>query len=257
MKKFKKVIPALCMLLVSAIMLGSTTYAWFSMNTTVNATGMQVTAKSNAVYLLINNENVAGNTATGLSDTTAAKYVDATNTSKTVYPVKYFASATEKSKIGNVELEDAAGYSSDTWIGTNKWFTANNANSASATDNVKNINLITEGDDKYMLEYNVWLTLSKDSEAVNDQKVKVSLTGTSADAAVKAVVVINDEHLALTQSGNATTTSNVAISSESAVKVTIFVYIDGDSTNVNSNYINTGSNSITGTLGLTFDLVSE
>ena len=44
MKKFKKLIPALCMLLVSAVMLGSTTFAWFSMNSTVTATGMSIQA---------------------------------------------------------------------------------------------------------------------------------------------------------------------------------------------------------------------
>lgn len=45
MKKFKKLIPALCMLLVSAVMLGSTTFAWFSMNNTVTATGMEIKAE--------------------------------------------------------------------------------------------------------------------------------------------------------------------------------------------------------------------
>ena len=44
MKKFKKLIPALAMLLVSASVLGTSTYAWFSMNTVVSATGMEVRA---------------------------------------------------------------------------------------------------------------------------------------------------------------------------------------------------------------------
>ena len=32
MKKFKKLIPAFCAMLVSAAMLGTSTYAWFSVN---------------------------------------------------------------------------------------------------------------------------------------------------------------------------------------------------------------------------------
>lgn len=40
----KKLIPALCLLLVSAVLMGTSTYAWFSMNTQVTATGMQVQA---------------------------------------------------------------------------------------------------------------------------------------------------------------------------------------------------------------------
>lgn len=46
MKKMLKLVPALCMLLISAMVLGTSTYAWFSMNTTVTARNMQVTAVS-------------------------------------------------------------------------------------------------------------------------------------------------------------------------------------------------------------------
>ncbi|MBO4468359.1 MAG: hypothetical protein J5766_03570, partial [Clostridia bacterium] len=53
--KMKKLIPALCMLLVSAILLGTSTYAWFSMSTEVSATGMEVTAVSDAIFLEISN----------------------------------------------------------------------------------------------------------------------------------------------------------------------------------------------------------
>lgn len=40
----KKLIPAICLLLVSAVMLGTSTFAWFSMNATVAVTGMSVKA---------------------------------------------------------------------------------------------------------------------------------------------------------------------------------------------------------------------
>ena len=52
MKKFKKLIPALCMLLVSAVMLGSTTFAWFSMNTKVTASNMEVKATASRNLLI-------------------------------------------------------------------------------------------------------------------------------------------------------------------------------------------------------------
>jgi hypothetical protein len=38
----KKIIPALALLLVSAVMLATSSFAWFSMNTTVSVTGMEV-----------------------------------------------------------------------------------------------------------------------------------------------------------------------------------------------------------------------
>lgn len=40
----KKLIPAICLLLVSAVMLGTSTFAWFSFNATVAVTGMSVKA---------------------------------------------------------------------------------------------------------------------------------------------------------------------------------------------------------------------
>ena len=45
MKKFNKLIPAFCAMLVSAAMLGTSTYAWFSVNKKVEANGMSVTAR--------------------------------------------------------------------------------------------------------------------------------------------------------------------------------------------------------------------
>ena len=42
----KKLIPALCMLLVAACLMGTSTYAWFAANTQVSASGMQVQALS-------------------------------------------------------------------------------------------------------------------------------------------------------------------------------------------------------------------
>ena len=40
----KKLIPAIVMLLISALLLSTATFAWFSMNNKVTVTGMQVKA---------------------------------------------------------------------------------------------------------------------------------------------------------------------------------------------------------------------
>ena len=44
MKKMRKIIPALAMLLVSAVMMSTASFAWFSINDSVTATGMQIKA---------------------------------------------------------------------------------------------------------------------------------------------------------------------------------------------------------------------
>lgn len=64
MKKFRKLIPALCMLLVSALFVGTSTYAWFSMNKEVTATNMSVTAKADTPFLQIRANGGSGEWAT-------------------------------------------------------------------------------------------------------------------------------------------------------------------------------------------------
>jgi len=58
MKKFKKLIPAIALLLISAVLMSTASYAWFSMNTKVTVTGMQVKTKVSS------NLAIAGDTLT-------------------------------------------------------------------------------------------------------------------------------------------------------------------------------------------------
>ena len=53
MKLTKKLIPAIVMLMFSAVMLVTSSFAWFSMNKDVAATGMSVTAQGKQIYLQI------------------------------------------------------------------------------------------------------------------------------------------------------------------------------------------------------------
>lgn len=55
MKMTRKLIPALAMLLVSAIMLSTASFAWFASNNKVTATDMTVTVKTGASFLEISN----------------------------------------------------------------------------------------------------------------------------------------------------------------------------------------------------------
>ena len=53
MKSTRKIIPALVMLLVSAIMLSTASFAWFASNTEVTASNMKVQANTDVVFLQI------------------------------------------------------------------------------------------------------------------------------------------------------------------------------------------------------------
>ena len=243
MKKFKKLIPAFCMLLISAVLMGTSTYAWFSMNRTVTANGMEVTAKSNASYLLIgDNADIATNKE-GLNVTVAAKK-QGSNTA--CYPVAFSKAGTEFGTDPNKVT-----------IPANGWYTASNGNTGNATDDVKNYKVVTEGEADYMLTYKVWLTLSKDSEAYTNGKIKVTLKSHTGDAAAKAVVKIGTEYFELgANDATGTTEANANLTNATATEVTIYIYVDGTSGNVYSDYIN-GGKTINGGFSLQFDLVDN
>lgn len=245
MKKFKKLIPALCMLLVSAVMLGSTTFAWFSMNKTVTATAMTVEAKSNSTYLLIGaTDNKTTKTDSDLSKVAAfvsggtnkaAGEGVAANTDKKVYPA-YYAAA-------NGTMPGTAAGGTGLTVEKGKWYTANNKNSNNATDATINFHVIDN--DKlvnHVCTYNTWLTLSEDSEDYTG-KINIKSTLVSGDAAASIVVVLeqgsNTDTLKLTHGAATDTTVDFTITATTSVKVTYYIYIDGTSTNVNSDYINT------------------
>ena len=77
MKKMRKLIPAFCMLLLSAVMLSTSTFAWFSMNKSVTATGMSVTADAPESLLISATSATTGfgSTVALSSDTTVATQI--------------------------------------------------------------------------------------------------------------------------------------------------------------------------------------
>lgn len=240
MNKFKKIIPALCMLLVSAVMLGGTTFAWFSINKSVTAGGMSVTAKSDTTYLMISKaKNDAAVNPFGTSVTFSGK--------KEVLPCAYTTEDLMESEVKKVDA--------------NNWYTAVSGSSNSATANVsgyKKVDLATDAD-TYFLVSTVYLKLSDESIDYTG-KLTVSFTRSSGDAAVKAMVMVGDEQIRLdSASGEASeqTANNVTIkkggaADADALEVKIYVYIDGTSTNVNTNYFNTAGNTLEGSVSIGF-----
>ena len=102
MKKMRRLIPAIAMLLVSAVMLSTASFAWFTMNDNATATGMQVQAKASGNLLI----NTQGLTAAdnkievevsnpGKVSLTPITYVEGTNMATT----EHWQYATEATKI--------------------------------------------------------------------------------------------------------------------------------------------------------------
>lgn len=262
MNKFKKLVPAICMLLVSAVLMGTSTYAWFSMNTSVKANNLGVTAKSNAQYLLIATSDNATN-----KENSDIK-VDETGVAE-LYPVTFYKEAKAESVIGNKTLADFVGENASTWYGNNKWFTANNKNTDSATDDVRNVKLLVETNTtefaKYVKTFTYYLTLSDVSEPFSGH-LKLTLTAatsvtnnevaTTKTTAVKTVVKITDgatvTYVALSNDKLTDVTTSITLNSTKSVKAEVLVYIDGENADVKSS---NAANIIGGKIDMTFDIV--
>lgn len=66
----KQLLAAVAMVLVAAVALGSSTYAWFAANRRVTATGMQVTATTSSSLVISTQLNVANRTTVSLASST-------------------------------------------------------------------------------------------------------------------------------------------------------------------------------------------
>lgn len=83
MKKARKLLPAIAMLLVSAVMMSTASFAWFSMNSQVEANGMQVNAIT-GMNLVITNTQGSGESDKAPSNTTGVKIMTPSSTANLV-----------------------------------------------------------------------------------------------------------------------------------------------------------------------------
>lgn len=238
MKKFKKLIPALCMLLISAVLMGTSTYAWFSMNNKVTVSGMTVTAKSDATYLVISNDTTLETTTSLTRSINGA-----------ILPVSYT----------NTEIKNNA--NDTTLVNAGKWFTAEGTSTTDGTAKVdtKKELTIAEANNKgtannkdYYVVDTFYIGLTAGSSAVQTGKgiqADVTFTATSSsnlNKSLKVVIVYGETG---TPSAG-TTTQSYSFSSgtgtqkvfskalqehtlitATATKVTVYIYFDGEDPN--------------------------
>jgi hypothetical protein len=238
-----KLMSAIGMLTVSAAMLVSSTFAWFSMNRTVQATSMQVTAKSNNTYLLIGTgdaqDTYAEIQALTPAQTTVALTVAAGD--EDVYPSKPLESA----EIGSGKLFET-GTPVTNYATANvpaNWYTAQNNNPAASTDSIKNQTQLTTFTD-YVIKKTCYLTLAEGAESANGLTVTPTITaktGTATDISAVKVLVVTDANNMVTLNSTMTTaqslhaTTDTTLTDTSVVTVDIYIYYDGSEAAVTTN----------------------
>lgn len=254
MKKFKKLIPAFCAMLVSAAMLGTSTYAWFSVNKKVEANGMSVTAKVDTEYFVATTTAPTENKfVVPAGNATEAKFTTAA-TNK-VIPV---AKASEELTLNGTTISVGNWYTGSvkTYDDTNQkdWATLSKLTYTSVSDG-----LFTQ--ETYFVSYKFYIglaTTSADYEgALTFTSVKstgyvegIEIAGVKVEGNKKdgGTLTATSETLEIFTAANAKTTEKYVLKADgtSYVTVTVYLCINGENANVKDSNAAT----LTGKIGI-------
>lgn len=227
------------MLLISAMLMGTSTYAWFSMNTTVTATGMSVTAKSDAASLVIN--------TSATFDPSGTAYTANAHANATLLPVAH------GSVSGGVGTPSAISDAGD-MTNAAKWYYAysdkNDASTAKPGTAVACTSLTN-----YVASSVFSAGLNeKADDAAKGTNLGVSKVTITADAAITVVVVCGTNVHTFTAANNGTVSGKILAAevTKTGVEIDVYYYIDGNNEKVYTNNLQ----SLTGTIELEFSLES-
>lgn len=240
MKKFKALIPAFLMLLLSAALLGTSTFAWFSMNNRVEVNNLQITADTNSTYLLISKTQT---TASGIQSEGSISVAETvTSANAKVYPSAY-------------EITDASDFAT-----VGNWYTGNSNDPANyQLVNATKTALTTF--DHYVIHNTYYITVAAGSAPATDLIVSAydiasNGTATGSDTtfeSIKTVVVCgsNYEEFDSTDTAGSVTLYTSNITDSTVVTVDVYIYMDGNNTTV---YTNNFENLDGAAIGLTFSV---
>ena len=234
MKLSRKILPALAMLLVSAIMLTTASFAWFAMNQSVTAQGMTVNIKTESIFLSIlgvdadaeapelDAVRANGIAASGVTD-------DSTDVLPTATDVAVDAATSLKTYSNWYTQVAASPDASDAAVGAAK--TAN------------------DKFDGYVVRYTFYVALSAGSNAATNLKVdKFNITDADTSDAitditpVSVIVACGDVYEEFNSAKNAvsgagTTTLVATVAQDTLYEVCVYVYYDGAHENVYTNNV--------------------
>lgn len=241
MKLSRKILPALAMLLVSAIMLTTASFAWFAMNDEVTAQGMTVNVKTDTVYLLISKDKT---TATDIQTEglTVADKEDDTYTE--LYPVAHENGEDDPSK--NFEAKADSKYT--------KWYTGKGTSTSDGTLKDGSKSSVSEAEfAEHVLKYNFYVTLAKGSDAATNLRVSefsmaVGTSGKSDISPVRVIVAADvagdaGEWQEFSYADNGTVAGGTVLatnlSDTTVVALTVYIYYDGNAANVTTDKFDT------------------
>lgn len=248
MKKTKIIIPAIGMLLLSTAASITGTVAWFSMNASVTATGMQVTASADNTFLVITAGTTTGGDP-GIADTT----VDIPEAAATIS-----ATGAINATLKPVAPMDTLTYTNVATL--TSWGTAFSTNPAEPQTSASMTALASPsvllGNNNYVAKQSFRVGRAKNTVVpTNDLRMK-SITFSAANAGINVVVVcgVNLYTYSATDSDGMTDVLAVPASvteagtSGAGVLIDVYIFINGKDNNVYTNNIT----ALTGSISMLF-----
>ena len=231
MRKFKqshKILFAALALFLAICLASGSTFAWFSMNTGVTETGMNIEVKSDSIYLLISQTNT---TASAIQTEHVITVNLATIDNTPLYP-------TAHGTVGAAPTYTVTPITAGTGVTNFSWYTMNGTDAATATGLEKSARQISNEDvNQYVLKYTLYFTLAVGSNEASD--LHVSSCTITGDTSARCLVVgaSNSVEFAATDADGDATVLAAALTDDTVVSVDVYVFYDGNASNINTNNI--------------------
>ena len=252
MKKMRKLIPALAMLLVSAVMMSTASFAWFSMSTQATASGMSVQAVADAGILISNGGGAWTSSATATTASANLRPVNTKDGSAWYWTTSTNAADANVGKTTNTFTPVTPINETTNYFLYNKFYIkSSSTNAVAGVINLSNIE-ITESEDYDLNEaarvlvkcgtnYYIYSMSARTYKVVTVTSGTVSMTEftSTADGAQTAQLF----------SGNVPA---VSADAAGAVAVEVYVYYEGEDANCFSNNLKDAVATISVSLAFTF-----
>lgn len=238
MKKMRRLIPAIAMLLVSAVMLSTASFAWFTMSTTADVEGMSVKATADSTLLIAKENNLNAFTAAGGSVTFA------NDGAKSLKPATHYVEATHgtiATESGLVTVSDASTVTPSTGAYSGAYKAAANAGTdlyyvdytvylaASGTEAMKNKDLNAvisiNADLVYLLHNAVSIDFIVNGDF--DETVNLKTVDASVNPAANQLKINLLSNTTITPALGTDTAGQPTFTDTNTIKITMRVYFDG------------------------------
>lgn len=247
----KQLVAAIAMVLVAAVALASSTYAWFVSNNSVKATTTEISAQSNSAYLLIE----AGKATTATSKTSATGTEATTDDDTALYPAQWAKNFdADKTTTGTKIYQFESAYAEERDAATEKTGTrfAVGDPTTAVTEDYALLNTFYVGTGTFDGEFNNLKVSNMTVTEKGDEGLKTGMrllimayaptkSGTDTTYATTptswVVAKYNNGTTATIESNSDGSTSDIVYAdqfgkTEGDVKIEIYAYYDGDDANV-------------------------